>query len=164
MARNRALAACDAEVLAFVKDDVVVDPGWLEALAGAWSAAGDALGCVGGPLRAAFPSGRPRCLLGDLLDAFATLDLGNAPIAVHTHERTFHGWNVSFRTSGLRMVGRFWPARGHSDGRDWFSEEHEAQRELARAGWRAAYLPEAAAVRIVDRDASSRVVLRRRLR
>jgi peptidoglycan/xylan/chitin deacetylase (PgdA/CDA1 family) len=164
MARNRALAACDAEVLAFVEDDVVVDAGWLEALAGAWSAGGEALGCVGGPLRAAFPSGRPGWLSDDLLDAFATLDLGDEPIAVHAHERTFHGGNVSFRTSALRAVGGFWPARGHSDGRDWFSEEHEAQRELARAGWRAAYVPGAAATRLVSRDARRRVVLRRRLR
>lgn len=164
MARNRALAGCDAEVLALVEDDVVVEPGWIEALAAAWSAGGDALACVGGPLRASFPGGRPEWLSDDLLDAFATLDLGDEPVTVDARERTFHGGNVSFRTSALRAVGGFWPARGHGDGRDWFSEEHEAQRELARAGWRAAYVPEAAAVRIVGRDASRRVVLRRRLR
>jgi peptidoglycan/xylan/chitin deacetylase (PgdA/CDA1 family) len=164
MARNRALAGCDAEVLALVEDDVVVVPGWVEALAAAWSAGNDALACVGGPLRASFPRGRPDWLSDDLLDVFATLDLGDEPVAVDARERTFHGGNVSFRTSALRAVGGFWPARGHSDGRDWFSEEHEAQRELARAGWHAAYAPGAAATRVVDRDATRRVVLRRRLR
>jgi peptidoglycan/xylan/chitin deacetylase (PgdA/CDA1 family) len=164
MARNRALAACDAEVLALVEDDVVVDAGWVEALAAAWVSRDDTLACVGGPLRAAFPKGRPRWLSDDLLDAFATLDLGDKPVGVDARERTFHGGNVSFRTSALRAVGGFWPARGHPDGRDWFSEEHEVQRELARAGWRATYAPEAAAVRLVDRDARRRVVLRRRLR
>jgi peptidoglycan/xylan/chitin deacetylase (PgdA/CDA1 family) len=164
MARNRALAACDSEVLALIEDDVAVDPGWLEALAAAWADDDDALACVGGPLRATFPDGRPEWLSEDLLDAFATLDLGDEPADVDARERTFHGGNVSFRTSALRAVGGFWPSRGHPDGRDWFSEEHEAQRELARAGWRAAYAPEAAAERIVDRDGRSRVVLRRRLR
>jgi peptidoglycan/xylan/chitin deacetylase (PgdA/CDA1 family) len=164
MARNRALAGCDAEVLALVEDDVVVEPGWIEALAAAWSAGGDALACVGGPLRASFPGGRPEWLSDDLLDAFATLDLGDEPVTVDARERTFHGGNVSFRTSALRAVGGFWPARGHGDGRDWFSEEHEAQRELARAGWHAAYAPGAAATRVVDRDATRLVVLRRRLR
>jgi peptidoglycan/xylan/chitin deacetylase (PgdA/CDA1 family) len=163
MARNRALAACDAEVLALVEDDVAVGTGWLEALATAWAAGDDALACVGGPLRASFPEGHPKWLSEDLLDAFATLDFGDEPAEVDARERTFHGGNVSFRTSALRAVGGFWPARGHPDGRDWFSEEHEAQRELARAGWRAAYVPEAAAERIVDRDARPRVVLRRRL-
>jgi peptidoglycan/xylan/chitin deacetylase (PgdA/CDA1 family) len=164
MARNRALAGCEAEVLALVEEDVVVEPGWIEALAAAWSAGSDALACIGGPLRASFPRGRPDWLSDDLLDAFATLDLGDEPVAVDARERTFHGGNVSFRTSALRGVGGFWPARGHGDGRDWFSEEHEAQRELARAGWHAAYAPGAAATRVVDRDATRRVVLRRRLR
>jgi peptidoglycan/xylan/chitin deacetylase (PgdA/CDA1 family) len=164
MARNRALAACDMEVLALVEDDVAVDPGWLEALATAWASADERLACVGGPLRAAFPAGRPGWLSDDLLDAFATLDLGDEPAAVDARERTFHGGNVSFRASALRAIGGLWPARGHPEGRDWFSEEHEAQRELARAGWRAGYAPQASAVRIVDRDARRRVVLRRRLR
>jgi peptidoglycan/xylan/chitin deacetylase (PgdA/CDA1 family) len=163
MARNRALAACDAEVLALVEDDVIVEPGWFEALVTAWTAE-DGLACVGGPLRPAFPGGAPDWVSDDLLDAFATLDLGAEPIPVDARERTFHGGNVSFRASALRAVGGFWPARGHQDGRDWFSEEHEAQRELARAGWRALYLPEAAAVRVVRGDARRRVVLRRRLR
>jgi peptidoglycan/xylan/chitin deacetylase (PgdA/CDA1 family) len=52
---------------------------------------------------------------------------------------TFHGGNVAFRASALRGVGGFWPARGHRFARDWFSEEHEAQRELARAGWRTVF-------------------------
>jgi peptidoglycan/xylan/chitin deacetylase (PgdA/CDA1 family) len=164
MARNRALAACDTEVLALVEDDVVVEPGWFEALIAAWTSADDALACAGGPLRPAFLSGRPGWLSNDLLDAFATLDLGDEPARVDAREQTFFGGSVTFRASALRAVGGFWPARGHRDGRDWFSEEHEAQRELARAGWRAVYVPEAAAVRIVDRDANRRVVLRRRLR
>jgi peptidoglycan/xylan/chitin deacetylase (PgdA/CDA1 family) len=164
MARNRALAGCGAEVLALVEDDVAVEPGWFEALVATWTSADEALACVGGPLRAVFDRGRPGWLSDDLLDAFATLDLGDEAAVVDGQERTYHGGNVSFRAGALRAVGGFWPARGHPDGRDWFSDEHEAQRELARAGWRAAYVPEAAAVRIVGRDASRRVVLRRRLR
>jgi peptidoglycan/xylan/chitin deacetylase (PgdA/CDA1 family) len=164
MARNRALAGCEAEVLALVEDDVTVEPRWLEALVTTWATADGLLACVGGPLRATFPRGRPEWLSDDLLDAFATQDLGDKPIPVDAHKRTFHGGNVSFRASALRAVGGFWPARGHRDGRDWFSEEHEAQRELARAGWHAAWAPGAAAERLVDRDARRRVILRRRLR
>src|SRR3712207_8334806 len=37
-ARNAALARAEAEVLAYVEDDVAVAPGWLAALARAWSA------------------------------------------------------------------------------------------------------------------------------
>jgi peptidoglycan/xylan/chitin deacetylase (PgdA/CDA1 family) len=164
MARNRALAACENEVLALVEDDVAVEAGWYEALSAFWANADSWHACAGGPLRAAFPGVRPGWLSEDLLDAFSTLDLGDEPAVVDAAERTFHGGNVSFRASALRAVGGFWPARGHRDGRDWFSEEHEAQRELARAGWRAAYVPDAAATRIVTADARPQVVLRRRLR
>ena len=80
MARNRALAGCDAEVLALVEDDVAVE-------AGLARGAGRGLGerrrgarvLSGGPLRATFPGGRPRWLSDDLLDAFATLDSATSP-------------------------------------------------------------------------------------
>jgi peptidoglycan/xylan/chitin deacetylase (PgdA/CDA1 family) len=164
MARNRALAACDADALALVEDDVAVEQGWFDALVTTWMGADEALACAGGPVRVALPGGRPGWLSDDLVDAFGTLDLGAEATPVDARRRTFHGGNVSFRTSALRAVGGFWPSRGHRDGRDWFSEEHEAQRELARAGWRAAYVPEAAAARIVGPEVSRRGVLRRRLR
>jgi hypothetical protein len=59
-ARNEALDRCDGEVLAFVEDDVAVEPGWLAALEEAWAAPGAAhLGCVGGPLVPAPPPRGP---------------------------------------------------------------------------------------------------------
>jgi peptidoglycan/xylan/chitin deacetylase (PgdA/CDA1 family) len=64
---------------------------------------------------------------------------------------TFHGGNVAFRAPALRGVGGFWPARGHHYARDWFAEEHEAQRELARAGWRAVFDERMAARRLPSR-------------
>jgi peptidoglycan/xylan/chitin deacetylase (PgdA/CDA1 family) len=164
MARNRALAACESEVLALVEDDVLVEPGWFRALTAAWEAADERLACVGGPLQARFPAGRPVWLSDDLLDAFATLDLGHQTALVDARRGTFHGGNISFRASALRGVSGFWPARGHRDGRDWFSEEHEAQRELARAGWSAQYVPAAGATRIVRGEVRRSAVLRRRLR
>ena len=54
---------------------------------------------------------------------------------------TYPGGNVAFRAAALRGAGGFWPARGDPDQRDWFSEEHEAQRELARIGWASAWVP-----------------------
>ena len=64
---------------------------------------------------------------------------------------TFHGGNVAFRAPALRGVGGFWPARGHRFGRDWFSEEHFAQRELMEAGWHAVFDEGMAARRLPSR-------------
>jgi peptidoglycan/xylan/chitin deacetylase (PgdA/CDA1 family) len=67
---------------------------------------------------------------GPLQGDFATHDAG---------AETFQGGNVAFRAPALRGVGGFWPARGHRFARDWFSEEHLAQRELYSAGWRSVF-------------------------
>jgi len=44
---------------------------------------------------------------------------------------------VSFRVEALLGIGGFWPVSGRPELRDWFTEEHHAQRELAAAGWSA---------------------------
>ena len=148
-ARNEALARCDAEVIAYVEDDVHVSPGWYDALRTAWRCGGPDLGCAGGPLRLRLEGERPPWLGDDLLRAFGTSDVGGAPRDLDPAEQTLLGGSLSFRTSALRGIGGFWPARGDGEARDWFTEEHHAQRELDRAGWRIAYAPEATAERVV---------------
>src|SRR3954451_3608787 len=118
-ARNAALVACTDEVLALVEDDVLVAPGWLAALEAAWRDAGHDVAVIGGPL---------------------------APV-VGGPSPTYPGGNVSFRAAALRGAGGFWPARGRAGQRDWFSVEHEVQRELARMGWQSAFVPGMAARR-----------------
>jgi peptidoglycan/xylan/chitin deacetylase (PgdA/CDA1 family) len=164
MARNRALAGCPADVLALVEDDVVVEVQWLGALRDAWTAAADDVAVVAGPLRARFTGGRPAWLGPGLDGAFAALDLGADAMDVDLEQRSFHGGNVSFCVAALRGAAGFWPARGHRDGRDWFSDEHHAQHALARCGWRGRYQPEVAASRVVAPDQTDlQVLLRRRV-
>ena len=171
-ARNEALAACEGEILALVDDDVEVSPGWLDAQRAAWSSSGAAeLGCVGGPLAAVFSGERP-AWLGDALLPALGVDPGppadgaaGVPVPVDAEKRTFHSGNIAFRVTALRGVGGFWPAHGRPGLRDWFGEEHLAQRELARAGWRAAWLHEAhAARRIAPADVRPLDFLRLRAR
>ena len=69
---------------------------------------------------------------------------------------------MSFRAAALRGVAGFWPARGHRDARDWFTEEHHAQHALAAQGWRGRYEPAAGAERVVV--PSKGQLLRRRWR
>ena len=140
-ARNAALAATVAEVLAFVDDDVAVEPGWLAALHEAWLSAPDDCAFIGGAIGVRFTGPRPRWLTDELLGV----------LGVAEGERTsFHGGNVSFRTEALRGIQGFWPARGRPELHDWFSEEHYAQHELTAAGWSHGMAGEARAVRIVD--------------
>ncbi|MEA2273501.1 MAG: hypothetical protein QOI98_2209, partial [Solirubrobacteraceae bacterium] len=149
-ARNRALAASDADVIAFVDPDVAVAETWLRSLEDAWAQARDDVGCVGGPIGVRFPSGRPPWLTDPLLGAFGALDYGEHRLDLDAAQRTLMGGNLSFRAAALRGVGGFWPARGREGARDWFSEEHHAQRELAGVGWRCVYEPGVEASRVVS--------------
>jgi peptidoglycan/xylan/chitin deacetylase (PgdA/CDA1 family) len=153
LARNQALAATRAEVLAFVDDDIAVAPAWIEALRRAWRDAPEDRGWLGGPITATFTGPRPRWLMDPLLGV----------LGVATGGDTFHGGNVSFRAEALRGIGGFWPARGRPDLHDWFSEEHHAQHELAAAGWTGACEPEAKVARILQSDRLGRrdVIARR---
>jgi peptidoglycan/xylan/chitin deacetylase (PgdA/CDA1 family) len=140
-ARNAALAATTADVLAFVDDDVAVETGWLATLQDAWERAPEDCAFVGGPIGVRFTGPRPLWLTDALLGVLGVAD---------GRGRSFHGGNVSFRTEALRGIQGFWPARGRPELHDWFSEEHYAQHELTAAGWSHALAPSAEAVRIVD--------------
>src|SRR4051794_15690395 len=84
-ARNAALGASDAQVVALVDGDVVVADGWVEALADAWERADDDVAAIGGPLTAAVDGGR---FPPELAAHLPTLDLGDAEIDVDPRERT----------------------------------------------------------------------------
>ncbi len=143
-ARNRALASCeDDDVLASVDDDALVGPGWMSNLARAWSAAPADVACVGGPVRPRFRERRPAWLTYPMLTALSMLDYGPDPLDLDPFVRTVYGANVSFRCGPLRAVGGFDPALGHRGARLRFSEEDEAQRALARAGYGVRYVPDA---------------------
>jgi peptidoglycan/xylan/chitin deacetylase (PgdA/CDA1 family) len=159
-ARNAALAACEADVIAFVDEDVVVPAGWLARLRAAWEAAPADRGAIGGPLAV---TGGPPWLTSGLAAALGTLDFGDEPLVLDAQERTLHGGNLSFRTSALRGAGGFWPARGRDGQRDWFGQEHHVQRELARGGWTVSYEPALAAERGAPAGLTVRDILRRRL-
>ncbi len=146
-ARNAALAACEADVLVLVDDDVRPPAGWLAAVVGAWDSGGEDLAALGGPIRLSFPAGRPAWLGAALDPALGAFTLECDAHDVDPARRTLPGANLSLRAEAARGAGGFWPARGHRHGRDWFSEEHALQRTLAASGWRVRYDPALEVVR-----------------
>ncbi|HME04056.1 MAG TPA: polysaccharide deacetylase family protein [Solirubrobacteraceae bacterium] len=163
--RNAALAACEADVLALLDDDVLVGPAWYEALRAAWSGASQETAVVGGSITPCLEGDRPAWLREDMFNAFGVVDYGSASLELELARETLHAGNASFRCDALRGAGGFWPARGHRWGRDWFSEEHNAQHELARYGWRGHFEPSLAAERMIARtDMRHVALLARRLR
>jgi GT2 family glycosyltransferase len=157
-ARNRALAwAADGDVLAFVDDDAVVDPGWHAALRRRWDDAPPTVACVGGPIRPRFDTEPPPWISDDVLPALTVLDRGDDVIDLDPDaEEAVYGANISFRAGPLREVGGFDAAWGHSGKRVYFGEENEAQRALARAGYTTRYVPDAGVLHVIPADRLTR--------
>jgi glycosyltransferase involved in cell wall biosynthesis len=162
-ARNRALAWCeDGDTLAFVDDDAVAAPGWYEALARAWADAPADVACIGGPIRPRWAVPPPGWLSDPILPALTLLDLGAERRELDPQVTTVFGANVSFRAGPLRAAGGFDPGLGHSGGSVFFSEEDEAQRALARLGYRVLYEPAAAVEHVIGAERLSRLSFIRR--
>jgi peptidoglycan/xylan/chitin deacetylase (PgdA/CDA1 family) len=141
LARQRALATSQADVIAFVDPDVVVPEGWLDSLRLAWESSPHSIAAIGGPIRAAAPEWA-RGRLG-------LIDLGDGVLELDPAERTLFGGNLSFWRRALVGVGGFSPPIDARDATDWLAEEHEAQRQLGHWGWLIRYEPGLAAERLL---------------
>jgi glycosyltransferase involved in cell wall biosynthesis len=158
-ARNRALewaAEAGADVLAYVDDDAVADPGWYEALARRWAEAPPDVACIGGPIRPRFAIEPPPWYSDAIRHVLTLLDRGPEVRDLDPDKEAVYGANISFRVEPLRAIGGFDPALGHSGRRVFFGEEDEAQRALVRRGHRIRYVPDAGVEHVIPAERLTR--------
>jgi GT2 family glycosyltransferase len=128
-ARNTGVRESKAALVAFVDDDVVAPPVWLEELVRGAGSHPEAE-AFGGPIRARFEGGAPRgCGRED--PPITTLDLGP-----EDHEAEFvWGANFAVRRSAVERIGPFDESilRPHGDEEEWLER-------LRAAGGRIVYL------------------------
>jgi glycosyltransferase involved in cell wall biosynthesis len=131
-ARNSGARAAEADLIAFVDDDVLVPPGWLDALVEGAERHPDAE-AFGGPIRARFEGHAPRAC-GREDPPITTLDLGESDVEAPM----VWGANFAVRRSALERIGEFDESldRGHGDEEDWLLR-------LRAAGGRIVYLADA---------------------
>ena len=131
-ARNTGLRAAGAPLVAFVDDDVLVPPGWLDALVEGADRHPEAE-AFGGPIRARFEGHTPRAC-GREDPPITTLDLG----AEDVEAEMVWGANFAVRRSAVERIGEFDESldRAHGDEEDWLLR-------LRAAGGRIVYLAEA---------------------
>jgi glycosyltransferase involved in cell wall biosynthesis len=158
-ARNRALEWAEeqgAEVVAYVDDDAVADPGWYEALSRRWDEAPPEVACIGGPIRPRFATPPPPWYSDAIRHVLTLLDRGPEVRDLDPDEEAVYGANISFRVAPLREIDGFDPRLGHSGNRVFFGEEDAVQRELHRRGHLIRYVPDAGVEHVIPPERLTR--------
>ncbi len=146
--QNRAIAEAPGELLVFLDDDLIVAPGYLDAVESFFDSHREFAGMRGRILPEEDPDKKvgPMAVYLDLPIA----DDGDQVIEV----RGVLGANMAFRATALRQVGPFDERLGPGAG--GHEEETEMSARLRSAGFRIGYAPEALVYHEVDRSRADR--------
>jgi cellulose synthase/poly-beta-1,6-N-acetylglucosamine synthase-like glycosyltransferase len=133
-----------APILAYLDDDAVASPLWLQAIAEAFGQ-NEQLAIAGGKVTLLLPDGCnfPPWLSPELTGTLGAYDLGDTVVYINHPSLTPRGLNYSIRRTFLEEVGGFDINLGRI-GKNLLSNEELYMTELAlQKGWQVAYLPNA---------------------
>lgn len=142
-ARNRALGETGARYVAFIDDDEIAAPDWVECLLRAIHEIGPHAACLGGPIRPRWKGGRPGWLPDQLLGALSIVDQGAARRPVDPWLWPLVGGNICFERGRLLAAGGFDVALGRIGTQLLCNEETLAQQRIAANGGGIWYVPDA---------------------
>lgn len=154
-ARNRAVRASTADLILWTDDDVIVDPGWLEAYVAAANR-DPQVDFWGGRIEPCFPAGRPRWISenwSQLAGCFAARDLGDQPIEF-TATSLPYGANFAVRGSVQRQH-LFHTELGRRGDAVVGEDELEFLRRLLAGGHRGKWVPESRLQHVIPANRAS---------
>jgi glycosyltransferase involved in cell wall biosynthesis len=144
IARNTGAQVAQAPILAYLDDDAVASPQWLQVLYEAYQT-DENLAIAGGKVTLLWATGmQPPCWLSaGLAGNLGFYDLGDTTMYIDRPGLTPRGLNYSIRRTFLEQVGGFDLNLGRV-GKTLLSNEELRMTELAlEQGWQVVYLPEA---------------------
>jgi len=162
-ARNVATALAESEFVAFLDDDAVASPEWLEKILEAFGTFGDDVDVVGGRIDPIWEKPRPPWLGDELLGHVSVVNWGGA-CRIADETEWFAGANITFRVSALEEHGGFAVGLGRKgSGAVLLSnEESDLMARIRAAGKKTVYQPEARVDHLVEAKRLERGWFRRR--
>ena len=142
VARNRGLAEARGDVVAYLDDDAIPRPGWLDALLAGYRDPG--VVAVGGRIVLRFPEGPPAWLSEEIYSALSAFDLGPTARAVRYGQATYpFGANISFRADAAQRAGGFSATVGPLGRHQLVHDETDLCYRLEHGGGVVWYAPDA---------------------
>jgi len=161
-ARNAGLNACNSNVIAYLDDDAIAHPHWLENLASVFASSSPAVGAAGGKVLPLWESDRPPWLSDKLLPYLSIVDW-EIPQGTLPQHLYLAGANIAYSVTALRNIDGFRTDLGRT-GTSLAGNEEIAACDLIRAaGFDIRYCPEAIVEHTVSRDRVTQPWFRRRL-
>jgi glycosyltransferase involved in cell wall biosynthesis len=110
-ARNTGLKHAQAEIVAFLDDDAIAKPNWLEKILTAFEL-NNQIAVVGGKINPIWEDRRPEWLNDNLLPALTIINWSEKPFYIETRSQYVAGANIAFRKLVLIQNGGFDPNLG----------------------------------------------------
>jgi glucosyl-dolichyl phosphate glucuronosyltransferase len=155
-ARHAGIRVARGAILAFIDDDAIADPRWLEALIDAFK--DRKAGCVGGKIKPVWEVEPPEWVRSYGASSFGGLNLGDELVELKTPN--IYGSNFSIRKSLFFTVHGFNP---DSIGDFWFGDgETGLLLKVLQAGWKIIYTPEAVVWHVIPASRMTLAYLKRR--
>jgi glycosyltransferase involved in cell wall biosynthesis len=163
-ARNVGTERAASPVVAFMDDDAIATPTWLETLVAAFGNFGSAAEAAGGRVMPIWGSPRPAWLPDELLGYVSVVDWGGTTRAAGPREWVA-GTNIAFRKEALERAGGFSVGLGRNKGGHALlsNDEIEIIARLRGTGGQLLYVPDAVVEHLVPADRLTQSWFRRRV-
>lgn len=163
-ARNVAVAMAKGSFVAFLDDDAIASPGWVEAYANAFETFGDKAHIAGGAVKAIFEEARPSWLADELLVYFTMIDWGGVSRFLGD-EHWVAGANIAFRRTAYLDAGGCDTRLGRVGSNTTLlsEEETELTGRIKKTGAQVLYVPDAKVDHLIPASRITRTWLRRRI-